>query len=102
MLLDMAGDGFGDRVVVGTREEGFTAARLRELSAAAAALVTECGADSVLYLAVNGPAFPVALFAAARAGVPLVPVNYRLGAEQLDHLVGNHAKALVIADAGQA
>jgi acyl-CoA synthetase (AMP-forming)/AMP-acid ligase II len=101
MLLDMAADGFGERVVVGTREEGFTAARLRELAAAAGALVTDSGADSLLYLAVNGPAFPVALFGAARAGVPLVPVNYRLGAEQLDHLVGNHPDALVIADEGQ-
>lgn len=102
MLLDMAADGVGDRVLVGPREEGLTGARLRELSAGAAALVAAKGADSVLYLAVNGPAFPVALFGAARVGVPLVPVNYRLGAEQLNHLVGNHPKALVVADAGQA
>src|SRR5690606_33011880 len=71
MLLDMAADGFGDRVVVGTREEGLTATRLRDLAAGTAALVRASGADSVLYLAVNGPAFPVALFGAARAGVPL-------------------------------
>ncbi|HVW41211.1 MAG TPA: AMP-binding protein [Amycolatopsis sp.] len=101
MLLDMAADGFGDRIVAGTREEGFTAGRLRELAAGGAALIAGSGADSVLYLAVNGPVFPVALFAAARAGVPLVPVNYRLGAEQLQHLIGNHPKALVIADEGQ-
>ncbi|HJQ47207.1 MAG TPA: class I adenylate-forming enzyme family protein [Amycolatopsis sp.] len=102
MLLDMAADGFGDRIVVGTREEGLSAARLRDLASGGAALIAESGADSVLYLAVNGPAFPVALFAAARAGVPLVPVNYRLGAEQLQHLIGNHPKALVVADEGQA
>ena len=101
MLLDMAADGFGDRIVVGTREQGFTAGRLRDLAAAGAALIAESGADSVLYLAVNGPAFPVALFAAARAGVPLVPVNYRLGGEQLQNLIGNHPKALVVADEGQ-
>ncbi|WP_181784394.1 class I adenylate-forming enzyme family protein, partial [Pseudonocardia pini] len=102
MLLDMAADGFGDRIVVGTRETGLSAEALRARAAGGAALIEAAGADSVLYLAVNGPAFPVALFAAGRAGVPLVPVNYRLGAEQLDHLVGNHPKALVIADEGQA
>jgi acyl-CoA synthetase (AMP-forming)/AMP-acid ligase II len=55
-----------------------------------------------VYLAVNGPAFPVAMFSAARAGVPLVPVNYRLGREQLDGLLANHPRALGIADPSQA
>jgi acyl-CoA synthetase (AMP-forming)/AMP-acid ligase II len=102
MLLDMAAEGFGDRVVVGRRADGFTAARLRELALGGAAAVRAAGADAVLYLAVNGPAFPVALFAAAHAGVPLVPVNYRLGQEQLDHLLSNHPKALGIAGPGES
>lgn len=67
MLLDMAAEGFGDRVVVGRTEDGLTAARLRELSFGGAVAVRAAGADSIVYLAVNGPAFPVALFAAARA-----------------------------------
>lgn len=98
MLLDMAADGFGDRVVVGSRDTGTTAARLQRLSGAGAAVIRESGADAVVYLAVNGPAFPVAMFAAARAGVPLVPVNYRLGGEQLDSLLANHPHAFAIAD----
>ncbi|MEE2033235.1 class I adenylate-forming enzyme family protein [Rhodococcus chondri] len=98
MLLDMAADGFGDRIVVGSRDLGISAARLQELSVAGAAAIREAGADSVVYLAVNGPAFPVAMFSAARAGVPLVPVNYRLGREQLDALLANHPRALGIAD----
>ncbi|SDE54996.1 class I adenylate-forming enzyme family protein [Pseudonocardia oroxyli] len=101
VLLDMAADGFGDRVVVGTREAGLTAQALRARASAGAALVEAEGADAILHLAVNTPAFPVALFAAGLAGVPLVPVNYRLGAEQLDHLVGNHPRALVVADERQ-
>ncbi|WP_063009575.1 class I adenylate-forming enzyme family protein [Nocardia nova] len=101
MLLDMAIDGFSDRVVIGRREGGITAARLGEMSAAGAAAIRESGADSVVYLAVNGPAFPVAMFAAARAGVPLVPVNYRLGAEQLESLLANHPRAIGIADEAQ-
>jgi acyl-CoA synthetase (AMP-forming)/AMP-acid ligase II len=98
MLLDMAADGMGERVIVGRKATGITIARLRELAIGGAAAVTAAGADAIVYLAVNGPAFPVALFAGARAGVPVVPVNYRLGAEQLDQLLSNHPKAYAIAD----
>ncbi|MCU1599571.1 MAG: long-chain fatty acid--CoA ligase, partial [Frankiales bacterium] len=97
MLLDMAADTFGDRVVVGRRADGLTAAELRDLATAAAAELVVSGCDSLVYLAVNGPALPVALFAAALAGIPLVPVNYRLGSAQLDALLANHPKAFGIA-----
>ncbi|ARE37833.1 AMP-dependent synthetase (plasmid) [Rhodococcus sp. BH4] len=101
MLLDMAVDGFGDRVVIGRKDGGISASRLLEMSVAGAAAIRDSGADSLVYLAVNGPSFPVAMFAAARAGVPLVPVNYRLGTEQLDALLANHPHALGIADPEQ-
>jgi acyl-CoA synthetase (AMP-forming)/AMP-acid ligase II len=101
LLLDMAAEGFADRVVVGRRAAGLTADRVRRLSVAGARHIRAAGADSVLYLGVNGPAFPVALFAAARAGVPLVPVNYRLGADQLGPLLANHPHALGLAGADQ-
>jgi acyl-CoA synthetase (AMP-forming)/AMP-acid ligase II len=101
MLLDMAADGFGDRVVVGSRTGGLTAARLRELALGGARAVQDAGADAVVYLAVNGPAFQVALFAAAYAGVPLVPVNYRLGDEQLDSILGRHPHAYAIGESEQ-
>lgn len=102
MLLDMAAEGFGERVVIGRVEDGLTPVRLRELAAGGARMVRRSDADAIVYLAVNGPAFAVALFAAARAGVPLVPVNYRLGSEQLDALLANHPRALGIADDEQA
>jgi len=102
MLLEMANDGFGDRVVVGDREEGLTAGRLRALAVGAARAVRAAGADAIVYLAVNGPAFPVALFAAAYAGVPLVPVNYRLGADQLAALLARHPGAYRIGGEGGA
>src|SRR3546814_5158478 len=100
MLLDMACDGFGDRVIVGEREGGLTAAQLRGRAVRGAELVAGSVADSFFYLAVTGPAFPVAMFAAAYAGVPLVPLNYRLGVEQLEQLLANHPSALVIAHPG--
>jgi acyl-CoA synthetase (AMP-forming)/AMP-acid ligase II len=98
MLLDMAAEGFGDRVVVGRAHDGLTAARLRELAVGGARSIRDAEADAIVYLAVNGPALPAALFAAARAGVPLVPVNYRLGDAQLDALLANHPRVLGIAD----
>jgi acyl-CoA synthetase (AMP-forming)/AMP-acid ligase II len=100
LLLDMAADGFGSRVVVGRRSGGITAAELARRSHMGAALIRERAADAIVYLDVNGPAFPVALFAAARAGTPLVPLNYRLGQQQLDDLLAKHPKALGIAGPG--
>ncbi|MFE7792740.1 class I adenylate-forming enzyme family protein [Streptomyces sp. NPDC057460] len=102
MLLDMAADGFGERIVTGPERGGFSVSRLSELAYGGAELIRASGADALVYLAVNGPAFPVALFAAARAGVPLVPVNYRLGDQQLDDLLANHPRALGIADPQQS
>ncbi|MGY3555439.1 class I adenylate-forming enzyme family protein [Williamsia sp. R60] len=98
MLLDMAADGFGDRVVVGTRADGITALQMQSRAAAGAALVREARADAIVYMATNGPSFPVAMFAAARAGVPLVPINYRLGVEQLAQVLSKHPNAYGIAD----
>src|ERR1700730_17031781 len=93
----MAADGFGQRVLAGRKSGGMTAAQLARRSHSGAGLVRERRAEALVYLDVNGPAFPVALFAAARAGVPLVPLNYRLGQRQLDDLLARHPKALGIA-----
>jgi acyl-CoA synthetase (AMP-forming)/AMP-acid ligase II len=97
LLLEMAADGFGDRAIIGRRATAYTAEQLRGLSHGGARDILDSGADAVVYLGVNGPAFPVALFSAARAGVPLIPLNYRLGSEQLQSLLANHPKAYGIA-----
>jgi acyl-CoA synthetase (AMP-forming)/AMP-acid ligase II len=98
MLLDMAVEGFGDRPVVGTNATGLTARELRRRALAGARLLRDRNADALVYLATNGPAYPVALFAAAHAGLPLVPLNYRLGAAQLTDLLARHPRAVVIAE----
>jgi acyl-CoA synthetase (AMP-forming)/AMP-acid ligase II len=96
MLLDMAAEGVGDRGVVGTAGAAISAVELRDRALRGARLIREREADALVYLAPNGPAFPVALFAAAYAGVPLVPLNYRLGEDQLGKLLARHPRALVI------
>ena len=101
MLLDMAADGMGGRVIIGGGSQAITLSGLQERAAGAARLVTSSGASALVYLGVNGPALPVALFGAARAGVPLVPLNYRLGHEQLQRLLAQHPGAYCVADAAQ-
>jgi acyl-CoA synthetase (AMP-forming)/AMP-acid ligase II len=98
LLLDMAADGFGDRIVLGPRDGGTTAERLRRRSLAGSRTLRDRAADGLIYLGVNGPLFPASLFAAARAGVPLIPLNYRLGDEQLRQLIAHHPNAVAVAD----
>jgi len=98
-LLDMAVDGSQDRrTAVGGSDNGLTAEELRASARHGAAALVRSEASALLYLATNGTAFPVALFSAAIAGVPFVPVNYRLGETQLKALLANHSQAFVVAD----
>jgi non-ribosomal peptide synthetase component E (peptide arylation enzyme) len=53
MLLDMAAEGFGDRIVVGRREDGFTAERVRELAAGGGQIVEGRIDDTIIRGAVN-------------------------------------------------
>ncbi|MER7687198.1 class I adenylate-forming enzyme family protein [Streptomyces sp. NPDC097610] len=98
MILDMVADGMPGRVLLGDRVDGVTGTGLRERAHAGAAHVTAAGADRLVYLGPNGPAFPVALFAAALAGVPFLPVNYRLGTEQLTDVLSRQNNPLVVTD----
>ena len=93
MILEMAASA-GDRPAVTADGASLTAAELLDLSHAAAARFGRYPA--VLYLGTNHLAYPVALFGAALAGVPLVPLNYRLGGQQLDSLLARHPGALVL------
>ncbi|WP_210588554.1 class I adenylate-forming enzyme family protein [Streptomyces sp. GESEQ-35] len=97
-LLDMAVAGSPDRVAIGPRGSGVTCARLHRTAAGVAALVHRSGARELVFAGVNGPAFPVLLFGAALAGVPLVPVNYRLSAEALTDLLAHTEQPMVVAD----
>jgi acyl-CoA synthetase (AMP-forming)/AMP-acid ligase II len=93
MILEMAASA-GDRPAVAADGGSLTAAELLDLARAAAARFGRYPA--VLYLGTNHLAYPVALFGAALAGVPLVALNYRLGEQQLDSLLARHPGALVL------
>ncbi|MFD1814584.1 class I adenylate-forming enzyme family protein [Rhodococcus gannanensis] len=93
MILEMAASD-GDRIVVTGAGRSLSAAELLERARFAAARFRD--RPAVLYLGTNHPAYPVALFGAALAGVPFVPLNYRLGDAQLTALRERHEGALVL------
>ena len=93
MILEMATSA-GDRAAVTAGERSLTAAELLGLARGAARRFQRYPA--VLYLGANHLAYPVALFGAALAGIPLVPVNYRLGEQQLAGIIARHPGALVL------
>jgi acyl-CoA synthetase (AMP-forming)/AMP-acid ligase II len=81
----------------GHPERSASAAELLNLAYAAAERFREYPA--VLYLGANHLAYPIALFSAAQAGVPFIPLNYRLGEQQLAALLARHPGALVLRQA---
>ncbi|NUU20867.1 MAG: long-chain fatty acid--CoA ligase [Streptomycetaceae bacterium] len=93
MILEMAASA-GDRAVVTAGGRTLTAPELLRHARAAARRFRRHPA--VLYLGANHLAYPVALFGAAFAGVPFVPLNYRLGEAQLSALQDRHPGALVL------
>lgn len=99
MLLDMAADAFGDRIAVVSGGQRMSYAELRERAWAAAAKVKASGVRYVGLLDVNSPAAPVAIFAAAYAGVPYVPINYRLTKPEINELVARVAPVLLVVNA---
>src|SRR5258708_4982584 len=98
LLLDMAASGHGDRIALGTGADGLSLAGTARRAAGAASVVRERGGGCVAFVGRNGPAFPQVLFAAALAGVPFAPLNYRLGPEQLNELLGQLDRPVVVAD----
>jgi acyl-CoA synthetase (AMP-forming)/AMP-acid ligase II len=98
LVLEMAASGFGERLAVGARGGGLTYEELDRRSRAGAVALLDSGARHVVYLGANADAFPVALFAGARAGLPFVPLNYRLGDEQLGAVLDALEEPFVIAD----
>ena len=99
ILLDMAASGAPDRLAVGRTGSGFTYAELRRHALVAAELIMRAGAPRVVYLGGNSELFPLTLFAAAAAQVPIVPINYRLGTAQLTELLNSQpAGTLVVYD----
>jgi len=97
MLLEMAAEGFGDRVAFVNGADSLRYRELFDAAGAAAAAVLASGARHLAMLDENSLACPVALFASGWAGVPYVPINYRLSAAEIDALLARVTPCLLVA-----
>lgn len=98
MLLEMAASEHGDRVAIVSGDRAVTFAELFSAVRNAAAEVRESGVQHLALLDVNSLAVPIGLFASACAGVPFVPLNYRLTSVEIEALTQRIAPAMLIAD----
>lgn len=102
MLLEMASSTFPDRVAVKNGEDAMTYGELFLAAGRAAREIHAAGAKHVAVLDESSLALPVALFGAAWAGVPFVPLNYRLTGAELDRLIAQVTPAYLVTDADRA
>jgi len=98
MLLEMAANGLEDRVAVGSLDSGLTYRQLFEQAGEAAARFRADPGAKVVLCDESSPAVPVALFGAAWAGMPYVPLNYRLPDDDLRALAERSAPGVAIGD----
>ena len=98
MLLEMAAEGMPDRVAVGSREGGITYGELFARAGAAASRFAATDGERVVLCDESSPAVPISLFGAAWAGLPYVPLNYRLPDDDLRSLAERSSPAVAIAD----
>ena len=98
MLIEMAADGMAERVAVGSRKDGLTYAALLDRARRVATVVAGAGAGRLVFVAQNSALLPPLLFGSGLAGVPFVPVNYRLADEQLRAILARAAPALAVVD----
>jgi acyl-CoA synthetase (AMP-forming)/AMP-acid ligase II len=98
MLLEMASDAFGDRVAVQNGDERLTFAELFKSAAVVAGELKSIGAGHLAYLDETSIALPAAVFGAAWAGVPFVPLSYRLTDAELENLVDQISPAQLITE----
>ena len=84
MLLEMASNAFGDRTAIGSQDgSGITYADLYERSGRASQFLAERDVENVSYIDTSSTALPVSLFGSAWAGLPFVPLNYRLTVDEI-------------------
>jgi len=102
MLLEMATSGFGERVAVRSAGDELRYAQLFAAAGRAGEMIRESGVERAALLDVSSLAVPVGLFGSACAGVPFVPLNYRLTGSELDALIEQIAPALLIAEDDRA
>ncbi len=97
-LVEMIESGFEGRTLLTAGDVPVDGQEFASLVRRAATALTG-SAGALVYAGENHPLLPVAVFAAAWAGVPFVPINYRLDDQRLDALIARQPDPVVLADA---
>lgn len=98
MTLEMAAECHPDRIAVTCGQHSLTYGQMLNAARVAGARIRASGCSYVGLLDINSLAAPIALYAAAFAGVPYVPMNYRLTKPEIEALLARIAPAWLIAD----
>lgn len=98
MFLQMAAETCPDRVALTSHHEQYGYLQLYQAAQVAAGVFRASGCRYVSVVDTSSAAVPVALFGAALAGVPYVPLNYRLTRTELDELMQRISPVYLIAD----
>jgi long-chain acyl-CoA synthetase len=99
LLLEMAASSHPDRVAVVSDDMRLTTQELSDLADGGAGVIAASNAKHVAYVGTGGAMLPLLIFAAARAGLALTPINYRLSAEGIRALIERLPEPLVVVDA---
>jgi long-chain acyl-CoA synthetase len=94
----MAASSNPDRTAVVSGDLRLTTQQLSDLADGGAGVIAASNAKHVVYIGTGGAMLPVLLFAAARAGLPFTPINYRLSADGIQTLIHRLPEPLVIVD----
>ena len=99
LILQMAAETEPDRVGLVCDGRRWSYGALYRAAQGAARLIAQSGCSHVSLLDESSEAAAIALFGAALAGIPYVPLNYRLADADLAALLHRIAPAFVIGDA---
>ncbi len=102
VILEMAGEAASQRVGLVCQGRRWTYGELLAAARGASQLIRESGAEHIALLAESSAGSVIALFGAAIAGVPYVPLNYRLADADLAGLLERIAPALIVGDVARA
>jgi fatty-acyl-CoA synthase len=95
-LLEMAAEGFGDRTAFGSRRGGLTYVALLDRALKTGTWAAARGVGQVGLVDVNSEVVPSLLFGSGFAGLPFVPINYRLADDQLRDILARTAPSVMV------
>jgi acyl-CoA synthetase (AMP-forming)/AMP-acid ligase II len=97
MLLEMAAESFPERIAVTAATHQLSYPQLLAAARTCGALLHERRANYAVMLDTSSLAMPVMLYGAAIAGLPFVPINYRLTGAEQQALIGRVTPAVLVA-----